>query len=182
MRATTRRRPSPRVAFAVAATAVALVALPAAAAALNAGGDGVWVSGRVHQLLTAPGPANPMHVTPLYVIAPVSRTRPLHALADAKTHGFGAHDHVIQLPATANSFTGACDLTLVVPGAKASKQSIRTRLTATPAGAHRLLYAARLGGQLTPLTSASRIRQAQRLGLAETLDTHTILTCTVSAA
>lgn len=170
--------------IAVGATTAAAVLL--AAGALAAGpapavADGVWVDGVVHDLaVTGPAPAG-AHATPLYVIAPVSPAHPLHALADAKTHGFGAHDHVINLANPGATFHGACDLTLVVPGAKgALGRSIQARHTLTPAGAHPLLYAARLGSKLLPLTSTARIAAAKHAGLASLIDTHTPVACTVS--
>ncbi len=142
--------------------------------------DGVWVDGTVHNLLVTGPAAAGAKATPLYVIAPVSPAHALHPLADAATHGFGAHDHVIQLARPAATFHGACDLTLVVPGPKGTPASIATRRTLTPAGRKPLLYAARLGGKLLPLTSASRVEQAHRLGLATLVDTHTELACTVT--
>jgi hypothetical protein len=116
------------------------------------------------------------------VIAPVSKAHPLHSLADAETHGFGAHDHVIALPKGAKTFHGACDLTLVVPGANGRPgTTVAARTTLTPAGRRPLLYAARLHGSLQPLNSTARIVSAQRLGRATLVDTHTTLACSVSS-
>ena len=130
--------------------------------------------------MTGPGPAT-AKATPLYVIAPVSAAHPLHPLPDAATHGFGAHDHVIQLADPARSFHGVCDLTLVVPGPKAAPGiSVETRPTLTPAGRKPLLYAARLGSKLLPLDRASRIAEARQLHLATLIDTHTRLACTIT--
>jgi hypothetical protein len=142
--------------------------------------DAVWVNGIAHNLVVT-GPASPgAHTVPLYVIAPVSPAHPLHPLADAKTHGFGAHDHVIALPKGATTFHGACELTLVVPGPKGRPgTTIAARATSTPAGTRPLLDAARLHDSLLPLNSAARIVKAQRLRLATLVDTHTAVACTV---
>jgi len=158
------------------AAVVAAFAVPAPAAPA---GDGVWVDGTVDNLAVTGPAAAGSHLLPLYVIAPVSAAHPLHPLADARTHGFGAHDHVIALAAGA-TYQGACDLTLVVPGPKSTAHTIRTRETLTPAGKDPLLYAALLAGTLEPLTSAARITTAIRLGLAHPVDTHTPLACTVT--
>jgi hypothetical protein len=162
----------------IAAAAAALLPLPATAAGDV---DGVWANGTVHNLVvTGPAPAG-AHAIPLYVIAPVSAAHPLHPLADAKTHGFGAHDHVIALPKNANTFNGACDLTLVVPGPHGHPgTTIAVRMTMTPAGRRPLLDAARLHGKLQPLTSSTRVIAARRLGLATLVDTQTLVACTVS--
>jgi hypothetical protein len=161
--------------------AVSAAALSAAALAAGGGADGVWVNGTVHNLVvTGPAPAH-AHAVPLYVIAPVSAAHPLHPLADAKTHGFGAHDHVIALTRPNGTFHGACDLTLVVPGPKATRgKTIQTRPTLSPAGTKPLLYAARLDNKLLPLTSAARVQAAKHLGLASLIDTHNLVACTVS--
>jgi hypothetical protein len=158
-----------------------LVALSFLASAQAAGDvDGVWVDGTVHNLVVT-GPASKQaKATPLYVIAPVSATHPLHPLADAKTHGFGAHDHVIDLARPASAFHGACELTLVVPGPKAAPGNIATRPTLTPAGRKPLLYAARMAGKLLPLDRASRVTDAHRLGLATLVDVHVRFACTVT--
>jgi hypothetical protein len=158
--------------------AAALVAAGASAAPPPSS-DGVWVDGTVDALaVTGPAPAG-AHVMPLYVIAPVSPAHPLHVFADARTHGFGAHDHVIAL-APGTTYHGACDLNIIVPGPGARPTSIKTRKTLTPAGTHPLLYAALLGGKLRPLTSAARITTAIHLGLAHPIDTHTPLACTIT--
>ena len=169
--------------IAAAALAAAVAGLAGAALAAPPAGDvdGVWVGGTIHNLVVT-GPAKPgAAATPLYVIAPVASTRPLHPLADARTHGFGAHDHVIGLARPAETFNGACDLTLLVPGPKAKLgANVMARPTATPSGAHPLLYAVRLGGRLVPLNSAARIGAARKSGLAVAVDTHTLVACTVS--
>jgi hypothetical protein len=164
--------------------AFVLLLLTAALAAPAAAGptvDGVWVDGSVHNLVVT-GPASAAaHAIPLFVIAPVSAAHTLHPLADAKTHGFGAHDHVIALAHPNNSYHGACDLTLVVPGPKATAgKTIRTRPTLTPPGTKPLLYAVRLDKKLLPLTSATRIQTAKHLRLASLIDTHNLVACTVS--
>ena len=153
----------------------------ALAAARAGDADGVWVNGTVHNLVVT-GPASAKaHATPLYVIAPISAAHPLHPLADAKTHGFGAHDHVIALAQPRSTFHGACDLTLVVPGPKAVPgKTIKTRLTLTPAGTKPLLDAALLGGKLLPLEAVARVQSAERAGLATLVDTHILVDCTVS--
>ncbi len=158
-----------------------LLATGALAGGLTSPLDGVWVDGVVHNLaVTGPAPAG-AHAIPLYVIAPVDAEHPLHPVADAKTHGFGAHDHVTGLANPYATFHGACDLTLVVPGAKGTLgSSIEGRHTLTPAGTRPLLYAARLGSKLLPLTSAARIVKAEHAGLAGLVDTHTAVACTVS--
>ena len=143
------------------------------AAAKN--GDGVWVNGVVHGLVTGlPKTSDPKTVAPLYVIAPVNAAHPLHALASALTKGFGAHDHVI-----ASVLDGPCDITLVVPGPNSGAKGIRTRATLTPAGNMLLAYAARMGGRMEPLTSVSRIDAAAKAGLVKRIDTHTVLSCKV---
>ncbi len=158
-----------------------LAAAFAAPAAAGPPADGVWVDGAVHVLVTGPPPAGATHGRALYVIAPISTAHPLHPLADASTHGFGAHDHVIALAHPNGTFHGACDLTLVVPGPKATPgKTIHIRPTLTPAGTKPLLYAARLGNKLLPLTSAARIQTAKHLGLATLIDTHNLVACTVT--
>jgi hypothetical protein len=158
-----------------------LAAAFAAPAAAGPPADGVWVDGAVHLLVTGPPPPGATHGRALYVIAPISTAHPLHPLADATTHGFGAHDHVIALAHPNGTFHGACDLTLVVPGPKATPgKTIHIRPTLTPAGTKPLLYAARLGNKLLPLTSAARIQTAKHLGLATLIDTHNLVACTVT--
>lgn len=164
----------------------ALLAVPTALAAVTSS-DGVWANGTVHHLVvtglapTSPAPTG-TQATPLYVIAPVSASRPLHPAADAMTKGFGAHDHVIALAHHAASSRGTCDLTLVVPGPNAQLgQTVKARSTVTPDGPKPLLYAVRVGKNFVPLTWASRIRHAVRDGLATAVDTQTYLTCTVFA-
>lgn len=158
--------------------AAALLAASVAAAA-GPGVDHVWANGAVHDLVvTGPAPAG-AHMTPLYVIAPVSAAHPLHPLADARTHGFGAHDHVIALAPGRATFHGACELTLVVPGPRAG-HDVAVRRTTTPGGPRPLLYAAREGGRLLPLTDAGRVLAAERGGLARLVDTHVGFACTVS--
>jgi hypothetical protein len=158
-----------------------LAAAFVAPAAAGAPTDGVWVDGAVHVLITGPPPAGATHGRALYVIAPISPSHALHPLAAARLHGFGAHDHVIALTQPNGTFQGACDLTLVVPGPKATAgKTIRTRSTLTPAGTKPLLYAARLGSKLVPLTSAARIQTAKHLALATLIDTHNLVACTVS--
>lgn len=153
----------------------------AAPAAAGPPADGVWVDGAVHVLVTGPPPAGTTYGRALYVIAPISTAHPLHPLADAKSHGFGAHDHVIALTHPNKTFHGACDLTLVVPGPKATPgETIQTRPTLTPAGTKPLLYAARLDNKLLPFDSAARIQTAKHLGLATLIDTHNLVACTVS--
>ncbi|MGH2998289.1 MAG: hypothetical protein ACRDNM_03230 [Gaiellaceae bacterium] len=152
----------------------ALMVVGASVGAQIARADGVWVNGRVHGLATLPPPATVTHVVPLYVIAPVNAKRPLHPLADARTHGFGAHDHV-----AAAVFSGPCDLTLVVPGTHA-KGNVEMRSTLTPGGTHPLVYAARIGGKMLPLTSVARIRAAKAARLVATVDTHAVISCKVS--
>ncbi len=169
----------------LAAAAVALVAVSAtssAAVRAHAGFiDGVWINGKVHNLATGPGPANPAHVIPLYVLAPVSASHPLHPLAFAKPLGFGAHDHVAQIPDPAVGFNGVCDLTLVVPGPKAKLgTNVEARRTLTPAASQPLLYAARLSGAMTPLNWVARIKSAQHLGLAKLIDTKVVIACTIT--
>ncbi len=148
---------------------VAFGAFPYAAAA-----EGVWVAGKVHGLVTGP-PSSSSTKRPalLYVIAPVRRRHPLHPLADARAVGYGAHDHV-----AATVFSGPCDLTLLVPGAD-GKGNVRTRRTETPMGPEPLVYAARLGGRMLPLTSVARIRRATAAHLVKAIDTHNVISCTV---
>jgi hypothetical protein len=143
--------------------------------------DGVWVDGVVHDLATGPGPATPKHAIPLYVISPVSAAHPLHPLAFAKPLGFGAHDHVAQIPNPKATYRGVCDLQLVVPGPKAKLgTTVLARRTLTPAATKPLLHAARLGGRLVPLNSVSRIQQARRAGLAMLVDTQVTIACVIT--
>ena len=161
--------------------AAALASLTLLASAQAVGSvDGVWVDGTVHNLAVTGPAAAKAKPTPLYVIAPISASHPLHPLADARTHGFGAHDHVIDLAHPSSTFHGACELTLVVPGPKARPGTIATRRTLTPAGQKPLLYAARIAGQLQMLDRASRVVQAHRLGLATLVDVHVRFACTVT--
>src|SRR5579884_3402759 len=144
----------------------------AGTAAAGAPPDGVWVNGVRHQLVTGPPTATNAAPTALYVIAPIDPRRPMHPLAEARTHGFGAHDHVVARPAPA---AGTCDLELVVPGPKAKLgRTVLARPTQTPAGMKPLLYSVRLGSGQEPLTWASRIRRAEALGLARVVDTKTL--------
>jgi len=169
-----------RLTLPIAAAALCLAGTAASATAAP-GADGVWVAGTVYDLVTtgpAPAGAAPR---PLFVVSPIDPSSPLHPQAEAATHGFGAHDHVISL-AGSTSFTGACDIMLVVPGPKAAKPgAVRKQAMLTPAGTLPLLSAARLGTRLVPLNSAVRIRKAQRLGFAKLVDTHTVIGCTASA-
>ncbi len=143
--------------------------------------DGVWINGTVHDLSTGPPPAGSQHAIPLYVIAPVSASHPLHPLAFAKPLGFGAHDHVADLAHPDAEYHGVCDLTLVVPGSKATLGSnVQARQTLTPAAMKPLLYRARLGGAMVALNWVSRIKRAQALGLAKLIDTKTIVACTIT--
>jgi hypothetical protein len=159
-----------KIAIVIVVATVAFVAAQAAAA------EGVWVNGTVHGLVTAPPTGSTQSPVPLYVIAPVSARHPLHPLADARTRGFGAHDHV-----AAKVFTGPCDLTLLVPGPR-GKGAVATRSTMTPSGAHPLVYAARIGGEMVPLTSVARIERAVSGGLVAAINTHVVISCAVSAA
>lgn len=141
--------------------------------------DGVWVDGIVHNLATGPPPAGAKHPIPLYVVAPVSAAHPLHPLLYAKPLGFGAHDHVAEIPKGA--YHGLCDLTLVVPGPKAKLGSnVQARQTLTPAASKPLLYRARLGGAMEALNWVSRIKRAQSLGLATLVDTKTVIGCAIT--
>lgn len=156
-------------------SATLVIALTLAGSAAARSGDGVWVDGKVHGLVTGPPKAGaPKSILPLYVIAPVSAAHPLHALASARTKGFGAHDHVM-----ASVYDGPCDLTLVVPGPRAGAGGIRTRMTLTPAGKKPLAYAALVGGRMQPLTSVATIDAAATAGLVKRIDTHTVISCTV---
>ncbi|HST26729.1 MAG TPA: hypothetical protein VLJ76_12145 [Gaiellaceae bacterium] len=144
--------------------------------------DGVWIDGTVHTLSTGPPPAGASHPIPLYVIAPVSASHPLHPLAFAKPLGFGAHDHVAAIPNGKSSYHGLCELTLVVPGSKARLGSnVEARRTLTPAGLKPLLYGARLGNAMEALNWASRIKQAQSRGLAKLVDTKTVVGCAITS-
>lgn len=157
---------------------VAGVLLAVSAGAAAAPGDGVWVNGARHGLVTGPPAGTSATPSALYVIAPVVRARPMHPLAEARTHGFGAHDHVL---APRTRAAGTCDLELVVPGPKARLgRNVLARPTQTPVGTRPLLYSVRLGSGQEPLTWASRIRRATALGLARVVDTHTLIGCTVS--
>ncbi len=167
----------------IAATALCAVSAVGASSTRSAAGftDGVWVGGVVHDLATGPPPATPSHTIPLYVIAPVSAAHPLHPLAFAKPLGFGAHDHVAQIPNPKAAFHGVCELTLVVPGPKAkSGTNVRARQTLTPAAMKPLLRMALLGGSWLPLNSVSRIQQARRVGLAMLVDTKVTITCVIT--
>ena len=155
---------------------VILVAAVALIAVQAAGAEGVWVNGTVHGLVTAPPTTSTQSPVPLYVIAPVSVNHPLHPLADARTKGFGAHDHV-----AARVFAGPCDITLLVPGPH-GRGAVATRSTLTPSGAHPLVYAARIGGKMLPLTSVARIDRAMSAGLVAAVNTHIVISCTVSGA
>jgi hypothetical protein len=150
----------------------ALLAVVPALAALAVGvqaaaAEGVWIQGKAHSLLTGP-PSSGASGRPalLYVIAPVSRRHPLHPLADAIAH------------VAARVFSGPCDLTLLVPGPH-GKGKVETRRTQTPLGPKPLVYAARLGGRMLPLTSTARIHRAQSAGLVAAVDTHNVISCTV---
>lgn len=159
---------------------LALVLVAAVAAARRADIDKVWVNGTVHTF-TVTGPGTTHGETALYVIAPVDPAHPLHPLADARSKGFGAHDHVIADPHPGSAYKTTCDLTLAVPGPKAKPgATVRWRMTLTPAGKKPLLYAADLGHGLVPLTSAARIAEARERGLARFVDTKVLLACTIN--
>jgi hypothetical protein len=158
---------------------VALVSATAVSAA--APRDGVWVNGVAENLVTGPPPTAAAHPEALYVISPVDAAHPLHALASAKLHGFGAHDHVIALPKGTSRHDGVCDIHLVVPGPNGKPGStVSVRTTLTPVGGKPLVYAVMLRGKMQPLTWAARIGRAAQLGLVQVVDTHTLLACDVS--
>lgn len=157
----------------------ALVFAASTLAAPRADIDKVWVTGAIHSFMIT-GPGNAKNATPLYIIAPVDPAHPLHPLADARTKGFGAHDHVIADPHPGSAYRTTCDLTLTVPGPKAKTgKNVLFRLTLTPAGRRPLLYAANLGHGMQMLTAAARITEAKKLGLARFVDTGTLLACTI---
>lgn len=139
----------------------------------SAAAEGVWIHGKVHGLVTGPPTSQTTTPTPLYVIAPVRRHHPLHPFADAIAEGWGAHDHV-----AARVFSGPCDLTMVVPGAR-GKGKVRTRRTETPNGPKPLVYAALIGGRMRPLTSTTRILRAEKARLVTAVDMHVVISCTV---
>jgi hypothetical protein len=146
--------------------------------------DQAWVDGTLYDFtVTGPAPSGgPGPVAPLYVISPLDPTRPLHRLDDAETHGFGAHDHVLRLPGN-GAFLGACDLTLVVPGAQGRPgANLLVRPTATPSGVRPLAYAADVGQGLEPLDSADAIERAASLGLVTLVDTKMALGCLAGPA
>ena len=161
----------------------ASLTLVGATATLGAPGaelDGVWVNGTIHRfsatVLTDPAKT----ATPLYAIAPVHSSHPLHPLASAMTKGFGAHDHVIAYANPRVAFKSVCKVTLTLPGAGAKVgTNILIRQTLTPLGRKRLLYAANLGKGMTPLTSVARIQRARQLGLAKFLGTPAVFDCTI---
>jgi hypothetical protein len=157
----------------------AALALGAVAAGADTS-EGVWVNGIVHDFSATGLTTDAAHAVPLYVIAPVDPAHPLHSRADAEAEGFGAHDHVINLSHPDRTFHGTCDLTLVVPGPKSTPTTVRARRTLTPAGTRPLLYAARVGGTVRPLTSAATIAAARRLGLAALVRVGRLLVCTVA--
>ncbi len=173
-----------------AGTLVIAVLVAVALAAAQAGQaqgpeiDQAWVGGTLYDFLVT-GPvqsAPPGSAAPLYVIAPVDAAQPLHPEADAETHGFGAHDHVLQVPA-GSAFRGVCDLTLVVPGANGKPGvNVASRMTLTPAGPRPLVYAANLGQGMQALTSADAIQTAVSLGLVAVVDTKTMLGCLAGPA
>jgi hypothetical protein len=154
----------------VSVACIALVTVQAAAA------EGVWIGGTEHGLVTGPPQGSLAHPVPLYIIAPVSPSHPLHPLADALPNGFGAHDHV-----AAKVFAGACDLMLVVPGPRAATGTVRTRMTLTPAGKKPLVYAVVMAGKSRPLTSVAAIHLAATAGLVAAVNTHNVIFCRVSA-
>jgi hypothetical protein len=165
----------------LAVVAISSVALGLAAAGAASGdGEGVWVDGVVHDFAATGIASTAAHSVPLYVIAPVDPSRPLHSAADAETEGFGAHDHVIGLADPARTFHGVCHLELVVPGPRSTPATVRSRRTLTPEGTRPLLFEARLGTGLRPLTSATVVTAARRLRLAALVDTGRLLTCSVS--
>jgi len=146
----------------------------------SGGGEGVWVDGAVHDFSATGLASTAAHSVPLYVIAPVDPRHPLHSAADAASEGFGAHDHVIGLADPTRTFAGVCHLELVVPGPRSTPATVRSRRTLTPEGTRPLLYEARLGTRLRPLTSAAAVVAARRRGLAALVDTGRLLVCSVS--
>jgi hypothetical protein len=166
------------------ALTIASVALILVASAAAAGGtdiDKVWVNGAKKSFIVT-GPPRARTTTPLFVIAPIDPAHPLHSAADAASKGFGAHDHVMQVPPGASSFKTNCALTLVVPGPRAKVgTNILVRPTLTPAGTKPLVYAVRLG-RIVPLNRASRITAASASHLVATVNTGVEIGCTVAAA
>jgi len=136
------------------------------------------VNSRALDLVTGPYSQATPHA--LYIIAPIDAAHPQHPLDDARTHGYGIHDHVFSLPAGKEAFSGVCNQMLVVPGAKAKIHvNVEVHQTQTPLGRKPLLFRARLGHALVNLTSAARIQRAMRLGLARVIGAGT-LGCTIS--
>lgn len=162
-------------------TALALILATAAAAAGRADVDKVWVNGS-QRSFTVTGPARAATTTRLFVIAPIHLAHPLHPAADAAGKGFGAHDHVMQLPPGSRTYETNCALTLVVPGARAKPgANVLVRQTLTPAGTKPLVYAVRLG-RMVPLDRASRITAAVAAHLVTTVATGEMFGCTVESA
>jgi hypothetical protein len=158
-----------------------LIVAGTASGASGAGGDRVWVGGTVHHFVVTGAAPTGAPTTPLYVIAPVSTSHPLHPLADATTHGFGAHDHVIAVPRSDVAFKTACVLTLVVPGARATVgKNVLVRQTVTPFGRKSLVYAEKLRSAVKPLTSAARIQAARQRGFVSLSVTPSMFACTIA--
>ena len=166
----------------IATSAILLPILAATAtAAVRADVDKVWVNG-IQRSFTITGPSQAAKSTPLFVIAPINPTHPLHPAADAMTKGFGAHDHVIQVPTGRTTFKTNCALTLVVPGSRGKPgKNILVRTTLTPAGTKPLVYAVRLGHML-PLDRGGRITAAAAAHLVRSVNTGVELGCTIHAA
>ena len=163
------------------AIAAALIVIATAAAAVRTDIDKVWVNGKTRSFVVT-GQANATRTTALYVIAPIEPAHPLHPAADAAGKGFGAHDHVMQLPPGAATYKTNCALTLVVPGSRAKPgTNVLARPTLTPAGTKPLVYAVRLG-RMVPLDRASRITAATAAHLTTTIDTGVKFGCTVKRA
>jgi hypothetical protein len=168
---------------AIATLGVTLLLAATATGAPFAAVDNVWVGGTIHRFVVT-GPASAgAPTTPLYVIASIDPSHPLHALADAKTKGFGAHDHVIAGSHANGAWKTVCKLTLVLPGTRARVgTNALLRETMTQLGRRRLVYAANLGGGMKPLTSAARIQRARELGLASLAVTQSSFNCTIQPA
>lgn len=165
---------SRRALLAVVPAVAALAAgVQSSAAVRGSNGEGVWIAGKVHGLLTAPPSPTTKHPLRLYIIAPVSRRHPLHPLADARAEGYGAHDHV-----AARVFSGPCEPTLLVPGPH-GKGKVETRRTQTPLGPKPLVYSARLGGRMLPLTFVGRIQWAEKARIVTAVDMNEVISCTV---
>jgi hypothetical protein len=154
---------------AISAIALSALALVPSVALAGAEQEHAWGDGSVVTVQITHS-ASPSHApeTPEYVIAPVDAQNPLNPVED----GFGPYDLAVQLPASnGGSYSSNFRVFLVLPAEGAPPDEVSSRLVQAGDDQVSLAYAADLGQGLVPLTSFSRVQQAESLGLVDLADT-----------